>query len=118
MAFLFSLSDVPAIARQAERAARQRATETSGYEIVLRPGWHGEPADSPPVCGYVESLEAAQAFARATHKQPCLGKCRMYAYRPFTEHGPGIFPKDAPGRDNLLRDDINASDPFDSTICY
>lgn len=46
MAYL-PLADLPHPLCEVERAARGRATEDSGYEIVYRSGFHGRPAAGP-----------------------------------------------------------------------
>jgi hypothetical protein len=102
MAYL-PLTDLPVAVRAAEQAARQTATDDSGYEIVLRPGCHGQPSDDPPVVGAVETLQAARALCRTAIGQPDHVPLRRYAYRPLTDYGPGTWPADAPTRGPALR---------------
>lgn len=98
MAYI-SLPDLPAHLRASEEAARAAATEDSGYDVVLRSGWHGQPETDPPVIGQVETLAAAQWWARQSYTQPGQGEVRRYGYRPHAEYGVGTWPSDAPTSD-------------------
>lgn len=109
MAYI-SLPDLPAHLRASEAAARESASEDSGFDIVLRSGWHGQPETDPPVIGQVETLAAAQWWARQSHTLSGQGVLRRYAYRPHAEYGVGTWPSDAPTSDRAAGFEAAARD--------
>ena len=95
MAYI-DISELPSHLRAAERDARERASDDSGFDIVWRSGFHGQPSDDPSVLGVVETRGAAEWFARHLIEMPDRRKLRPYAYRPYSEWGAGTFPANAP----------------------